>query len=194
MLLSPGKVSLGVSCFRGVRITIGHWEYMIFLTARPGDGGPGRGPVGDVARRLHHGLRGGSGMSVPAVRRIVVGVDGSADSVIALRWASREASIRGAEVHAVHVQEAPLHSPASYAVPAPDDDYPGDDAQMWQAVLPDVAASVRVRTETAGGLVARVLLGRGKGAAMLGLGAPGQTPRGGSSARPGTRALRRRRG
>ena len=62
-------------------------------------------------------------MSVPAVRRIVVGVDGSADSVIALRWACREAAIRGAEVHAVHVREAPLHSPASYAVPTPADGY-----------------------------------------------------------------------
>src|SRR5260370_40698836 len=98
MLLSPGKVSLGVSCFRDLRITIGHWEYMIFLTARPGDGGPGRGPVGDVARRLHHGIRGGSGMSAPAARRIVVGVGGSADSVLALRAARREASRRGAQV------------------------------------------------------------------------------------------------
>ena len=60
-------------------------------------------------------------MSVPAVRRIVVGVDGSTDSVIALRWACREAGIRDAEVHAVHVREAPLHSVASYAVPTPVD-------------------------------------------------------------------------
>src|SRR6266436_6309504 len=102
-------------------------------------------------------------MSVPAVRRIVVGVDGSADSVIALRWACREASIRGAEVH---------------AVPAPDDDYGGDDARMWQALLPDVAAAVRVRTETAVGLVARVLLDRCKGADMLVLGTSSETPGG----------------
>ena len=35
------------------------------------------------------------------VRRIVVGVDGSAESVAALRWACREASLRAAEVLAV---------------------------------------------------------------------------------------------
>ncbi len=57
-------------------------------------------------------------MSVPGVRRIVVGVDGSVESVAALRWACREASLRGAEVHAVHVREEHCRSLASYAVPA----------------------------------------------------------------------------
>jgi len=112
--------------------------------------------------------------------------------VIALRWACREASIRGAEVHAVHVREAPLHSPASYAVPAPDDDYGGDDARMWQALLPDVAAAVRVRTETAVGLVARVLLDRCKGADMLVLGTSSETPGGVGWAGPVIRACLRR--
>jgi nucleotide-binding universal stress UspA family protein len=130
-------------------------------------------------------------MSVPAVRRIVVGVDGSADSVTALRWACREASIRGAEVVAVHVREDPLHSPASYAVPAPEDDYP-DDTQMWQAALPDVAGGVQVRTETAVGLVARVLLDRCKGADMLVLGTSGEAPGGVGSAGPVIRACLRR--
>jgi nucleotide-binding universal stress UspA family protein len=130
-------------------------------------------------------------MPDPAVRRIVVGVNGSADSVIALRWACREASIRGAEVHAVHVREAPMHSPASYAAPAPDDDY-GDDTQMWKAVLPDLAEDVRVRTETAVGLVARVLLDRGKGADMLVLGTSGETPGAVGSAGPVIRACLRR--
>jgi nucleotide-binding universal stress UspA family protein len=138
------------------------------------------------------GNEGGSGMSVPAVRRIVVGVDGSTDSVIALRWACREASIRDAEVHAVHVREAPMHSPASYAVLAPDDDYADDDTQMWQGVLPDPGAGVRVRTETAVGLVARVLLDRCKGADMLVLGTSGETPGGLGSAGPVIRACLRR--
>lgn len=131
-------------------------------------------------------------MSVPAVRRIVVGVNGSADSVIALRWACREASIRGAEVHAVHVREAPMHSPASYAVPTPDEDYADDDTQLWKAVLPDLAEDVRVRTETAVGLVARVLLDRGKGADMLVLGTAGEAPGGIGSAGPVIRACLRR--
>jgi nucleotide-binding universal stress UspA family protein len=138
------------------------------------------------------GNEGGTAMSVPAARRIVVGVNGSADSVIALRWACREASIRDAEVHAVHVREAPMHSPASYAVPAPEDDYADDDAQLWTAVLTDLADGVRVRTETAVGLVARVLLDRGKGADMLVLGTSGEAPGGIGSAGPVIRACLRR--
>src|SRR5580700_8435487 len=55
----------------------------------------------------------------PGVRRIVVGVDGSAESVAALRWACREASLRTAEVHAVLALESACHQVASYAVPAP---------------------------------------------------------------------------
>ncbi|HEX4832054.1 MAG TPA: universal stress protein [Trebonia sp.] len=117
-------------------------------------------------------------MSDPAVRRIVVGIDGSADSVIALRWACREARLRGAEVHAVHVLEEPLRSPASYAAPSPGRprDAVAADAQMWQSVLADVAPTVRVRTETAVGLVARVLLDRCRGADMLVLGAANDVP------------------
>ena len=53
------------------------------------------------------------------VRRIVVGVDGSAESVAALRWACREASLRAAEIIAVLAQESACHQVASYAVPAP---------------------------------------------------------------------------
>jgi nucleotide-binding universal stress UspA family protein len=133
-------------------------------------------------------------MSVPAVRRIVVGVDGTADSMIALRWACREARIRGAEVHAVHVWEAPLHSPASYAVPAPGKPYDeaGDECQMWKAALADVAPGVRVRTETAVGLVARVLLDRCKGADMLVLGTASDVPEPVWSAGPVIRACLRR--
>ena len=55
----------------------------------------------------------------PGVRRIVVGVDGSAESVAALRWACREASLRAAEVHAVLALASTCHQVASYAVPTP---------------------------------------------------------------------------
>jgi len=131
-------------------------------------------------------------MSVPAVRRIVVGVDGSTDSVIALRWACREASIRDAEVHAVHVREAPLHSLASYAVPTPADSYADDDTEMWKAALADVAPGVRVRTETAVGLAARVLLERCQGADMLVLGTANDVPDQAWSAGPVIRACLQR--
>ncbi|HET6192859.1 MAG TPA: universal stress protein [Trebonia sp.] len=131
-------------------------------------------------------------MSVSAVRRIVAGVDGSAESAAALRWACREAALRRAEVHAIYVREAPYHSVASYAVQA--QGYPGDvDADvMWKSVLPEFTQGVLVRTEVADGLAARVLLESCAGADMLVLGAAGDMPGAGWSAGPVIRACLRR--
>jgi len=113
-------------------------------------------------------------MTVPVVRRIVVGVDGSADSAAALRWACREAAIRGAEVHAVHAWEAPCRSAPSYAVPtqavAPASD------TLWGPLLGDDIPRVQVRMEVAEGLAARVLLDRCAGADMLVLGSSTDLP------------------
>jgi nucleotide-binding universal stress UspA family protein len=131
-------------------------------------------------------------MSVHAVRRIVVGVDGSAESAVALRWACREARLRGTEVHAVHAREAPCHSMASYAVSA--EAWPGDiDVDtMWRSVMPRVVPGVQVRTEVAEGLTARVLLERCEGADMLVLGTAGDEPGPSRSAGPVIRACLRR--
>jgi nucleotide-binding universal stress UspA family protein len=131
-------------------------------------------------------------MSVPAVRRIVVGVDGSAESAAALRWACREARLRDAEVHAVHAREAPCHSMASYAARA--EARPGDiDVDtMWRSVMPRLVPGVRVRTEVAEGLTARVLLERCEGADMLVLGTAGDGPGASRSAGPVIRACLRR--
>jgi nucleotide-binding universal stress UspA family protein len=131
-------------------------------------------------------------MSVPAVRRIVVGVDGSAESATALRWACREASLRGAEVHAVHAREAPCHSMASYAVPAQGGPAGVDIDVMWQAVLPARIPGVLVRTHTVDGLAARVLLELCEGADMLVLGTVSDTPGATRSAGPVIRACLRR--
>src|ERR1700747_2852905 len=105
-------------------------------------------------------------MSVPAMRWLTVRVDGSAESAAALRWACREASLRGAEVHAVHVREANCHSLASYAAAAS----PGaeeDIEEMWRSVLQDEGSAAQVRTEVVEGLAPRVLLDRCTGADML---------------------------
>lgn len=131
-------------------------------------------------------------MSVPAVRRIVVGVDGSAESAVALRWAYREASLRGAEVHAVYAREAPCHSMASYAVPALARADDVDMDVMWRSVMPDLVPDVQVRTEVADGLAARVLLERCAGADMLVLGTAGDAPGAQRSAGPVIRACLRR--
>ena len=114
-------------------------------------------------------------MSVPADRRIVVGVDGSAESAAALRWACREAFLRGAEVHVVHVREANCHSLASYAAaasPSAED----DTEEMWRSVLQDQGSAVQVRTEVVEGLTPRVLLDRCAGADMLILGTVNDVP------------------
>src|SRR5215471_3051351 len=105
-------------------------------------------------------------MSVPAVRRVTVGVDGSVESVAALRWACREASLHGAEVHAVHVREEHCHSVASYAVPALStaDDVSIDIDDFVRSVKADHTPEVEIRVEEVNGLAARVLLDRSVGA------------------------------
>ena len=110
-----------------------------------------------------------------SARRIVVGVDGSAESVAALRWACREASLRAAEVLAVLALESACHQVASYAVPAP-----RPSGGSWGAARDvlrhavkealDLFPGVRVRTEIAEGLAARVLLDQAVDADMLVLG------------------------
>jgi nucleotide-binding universal stress UspA family protein len=133
-------------------------------------------------------------MSVPAVRRIVVGVDGSVESVAALRWACREAPLRGAEVHVVHVREERCHSFASYAVPALStaDDGSTDIDNLVRLVQADQAPRVQVLVEEVDGLAARVLLDRCAGADMLILGTSGDVPGALRSAGPVIRACLRR--
>jgi nucleotide-binding universal stress UspA family protein len=138
-------------------------------------------------------------MSVPALRRVVVGVDGSAESAAAFRWACREASLRGAEVHAVHVREANCHSLASYAVPASDSSESAQDdgvdpAEPQGSIVPDQSTcpGVQVRTEVVDGLAARVLLDRAAGADMLVLGTASDTTGALRSAGPVIRACLRR--
>ena len=133
-------------------------------------------------------------MSVPAVRRLTVGVDGSVESVSALRWACREAALRGAEVHAVHVREELCYSVASYAVPLPstEDDVSIDITDIVRTVQADAAPGVQVRIEEVDGLPARVLLDRCAGADMLVLGTSADGPGGLRSAGPVIRACLRR--
>jgi nucleotide-binding universal stress UspA family protein len=131
-------------------------------------------------------------MSVPAARRIVVGVDFTAESAAALRWACREASLRGAAVHAVHAREAQCHNIPSYAVSAQVREGDVDDDVMWRSVMPDAMPDVPVHTEIVEGLAARVLLGLCEGADMLVLGAASDSSDAMRSAGPVIRACLRR--
>ena len=117
----------------------------------------------------------------PGVRRIVVGIDGSAESVAALRWACREASLRTAEVHAVLALEAACHQVASYAVPAPRQSSGswGAAREVLRGSVTDAASrypDVSVRTEITEGLAARVLLDHAQDADMLVLGRTAHDP------------------
>jgi nucleotide-binding universal stress UspA family protein len=134
-------------------------------------------------------------MSVPAVQRIVVGVDGSAESAAALRWACREAALRGAEVHAVYVREAHCHSLPSYAAPAQSSQSSCDDfsvEELASKVKAEFAADVEIKGEVADGLAARVLLERCAGADMLVLGTASDRPGASRPAGPVIRACLRR--
>lgn len=108
------------------------------------------------------------------VRRVLVGVDGSAESVAALMWACREASLRGASVHAVLAVEAACHRVASYAAPRTESQASRGGARDVLRRAVSHASSrfpgLSVRAEVAEGLAARVLLDRASGADMLVLG------------------------
>jgi nucleotide-binding universal stress UspA family protein len=117
----------------------------------------------------------------PGVRRIVVGVDGSAESVAALRWACREGSLRAAEVHAVLALESACHQVASYAVPAPRQNSGswGAAREVLRRSVSEAASlypDVSVRTEITEGLAARVLLDHAREADMLVLGRTAHRP------------------
>jgi nucleotide-binding universal stress UspA family protein len=117
----------------------------------------------------------------PGVRRIVVGVDGSAESVAALGWACREASLSAAEVHAVLALEAACHRVASYAVPAPRQltgSWGAAREVLRRAVSEAVSLfpGVSVCTDITEGLAARVLLDHAAHADMLVLGQTSHGP------------------
>lgn len=125
--------------------------------------------------------------AMPPVRQIVVGVDGSAASAAAVRWAVREARLRRARVHLV----CAYHSDARLAAPyAPQFRIRQEERRGAARLLLDRAAELasrrlpagRVTAELANEPPARALLDRAADAEMLVLGAsrpaaqPGQPP------------------
>jgi nucleotide-binding universal stress UspA family protein len=140
--------------------------------------------------------------------RILVGTDGSPASVAAVRWAAREAQLRGLRVHVVYVRDRRLPTPyyapqprvaetalgaaagestlkavvqeALGSQPVPDQ----TDGAQTGAVPMDVMPMDTVQMELAEGAPARVLLERSVGAEMLVLGSSRPSP--GPAGRAGT--------
>ena len=115
-------------------------------------------------------------MSDPAEREIVVGVDGSASSRAALRWAVRQAELTGTGVRAVAAWEFP----AFYSWeggPMPPEEFEEtarkglDDAVS--EIQHETGTPVRITRETKHGHSAQVLLDAAEGAELLVVGSRG---------------------
>ncbi len=108
--------------------------------------------------------------------RIVVGIDSSADSARALRWALEEAVLRDAEVELVHAYPTPelVALPALVTMPTDDELHLGAKAIVEQT-LAEVGGpgEVPVRTILRPGGSARVLCEVAEGAELLVVGARG---------------------
>jgi nucleotide-binding universal stress UspA family protein len=113
-------------------------------------------------------------VQIPPTGRILVGTDGSPASVAAVRWAGREAELRGMRVHVVYVRDMRRPAPAPYA-PQPraaEGTGPAAGESALRRVVREAfgAQSEGVQMELADGPPARVLLERSVGAEMLVLG------------------------
>ena len=101
-------------------------------------------------------------------RRIVVGVDASAESKAALRWAARYAAGIGADLDVVHAWHALDEHAWLQSLPPPAD--PTDIARKALAHVVDevlTPGSLRVQTSVVEGHAAEVLVNASKGAEML---------------------------
>jgi nucleotide-binding universal stress UspA family protein len=121
----------------------------------------------------------------PTVRRIVVGVDGSAASAAAVRWAIPEARLRDAAVHLVcaYHSDARLYAPyASWSWLARQDER-HTSAKQTLTIAEELARHHlppgRLMAELVNESPARALLDRSADAEMLVLGTTRPTPRSG---------------
>lgn len=110
--------------------------------------------------------------------RIVVGVDGSAGSLTALRWALDEAKLRGAQLDVVHAWTYPYFvTPPNVPMPMP----PREDLEAGaQAVLEEAVHAVvpqdpgvAVHSACAEGPAAATLVERATGADLVVVGSRG---------------------
>jgi nucleotide-binding universal stress UspA family protein len=110
-------------------------------------------------------------------RRIVAGVDGSASSLEALRWAIRQAELTGSSVDAVIAWQPPAASGLEWGVTVVDDtDYAELAAKTLAEAISlaaDPASRARVRPLVGEGNAAQVLLDASADADLLVVGSRG---------------------
>jgi nucleotide-binding universal stress UspA family protein len=122
-----------------------------------------------------------TGSAGRAGTRIVVGVDGTAASLTAVRWAAQEAALRQASVQLVFVEDGYAHAAYSGSPEASHAD--GDDAggrALLAAAELEAGRALppgRVSSERAAGSPAKVLIARSAGAELLVLGSAYQAAR-----------------
>ena len=125
---------------------------------------------------------------LPSNGRILVGIDGSPASVAAVRWAGREAQLRGMRVHVVYVRDRRLPTPHYAPQPRAGEPAPSPAAgERMQAVVREALGpqpEAGVQMELADGLPARVLIDRSVGAEMLVLGSASPSAASPSAASP----------
>ena len=109
---------------------------------------------------------------------VVVGIDGSANSLAALRWASAYARLTGSTVHAIATWEFPAYADTSGMVTMPGQDFLISGAEaildlaIEQAHVPD---DVNVVREAIEGAPAHTLIDRSIDAALLVVGRRGHS-------------------
>jgi nucleotide-binding universal stress UspA family protein len=108
--------------------------------------------------------------------RVVVGIDGSARSLDAMRWAAAEARARDAELEVVHAWRLPMvTTPPLGALPATVSALEESGRAVLDAALADPALTgVRVAGHLTPGFATRALLERAEGADLLVAGTRGR--------------------
>jgi nucleotide-binding universal stress UspA family protein len=108
-------------------------------------------------------------------RRIVVGVDGSTSSLLALRWAARQAELTGARIDAIYTWAYPVT--AGWATYPSVDWNPSDDGEkLLTAAVDEVFGSQRpagLRLLVREGGAAQILLSESKNSELLVVGSRG---------------------
>lgn len=114
---------------------------------------------------------------IQGAHRIVVGTDGSENSLSAVRWALREGALRGVEVDVVHAWHfTPMVDPMGIAVIPPTAEIQASAQQVLAATMKKVEADragVRVNEVVAQGSPAGTLLNAARDADLLVVGRRG---------------------